>query len=115
MTPEFIQSAISELQALLKDRLSTGSSILEMHSHDEAYTTPALPDAVAYPESTEEVSAVVKICAKYGCPVVPYGIGTSLEGHVVPIHGGVSVDTSRMNKILDVHESDWDAVVQPHA
>lgn len=113
MTPEFIQSAISELQALLKDRLSTGSSILEMHSHDEAYTTPALPDAVAYPESTEEVSAVVKICAKYGCPVVPYGIGTSLEGHVVPIHGGVSVDTSRMNKILDVHESDWDAVVQP--
>jgi len=107
------QTAISEIKKLLGDRLSTGSSILEIHSHDEAYTTPALPDAVAFPENAEEVSAILKICSSHSCPVVPYGIGTSLEGHVVPSQGGVSVDTSRMNQVLDIHENDWDAVVQP--
>ncbi len=113
MTTDNIQSAIVDLKKLLGDRLSTGSSILETHSHDEAYTTPMLPDAVAFPDNTEEVSAVLKICTKHGCPVVPYGIGTSLEGHVVPTHGGISVDTSRMNQVLEIHENDWDAVVQP--
>lgn len=108
-----IQSAIEELRTLLGEKLSTGSSILEIHSHDEAYTKPALPDAVAFPETTEQVSSILKICTKHGCPVVPYGIGTSLEGHIVPIHGGISVDTSRMNQVLEIHESDWDAVVQP--
>ena len=113
MTTDNVSLAIKEIKKLLGDRLSTGSSILEIHSRDEAYTTPVLPDAVAFPQSTEEVSAVLKICTTYGCPVIPYGIGTSLEGHVVPVHGGISVDTSRMNQILDIHESDWDAVVQP--
>lgn len=108
-----IQSAIEELRTLLGEKLSTGSSILEIHSHDEAYTKPALPDAVAFPETTEQVSSILKICTKHGCPVVPYGIGTSLEGHIVPIHGGISVDTSHMNQVLEIHESDWDAVVQP--
>ena len=55
----------------------------------------------------------MKICAQHRVPVVPFGIGTSLEGHVIPTHGGISVDTSRMNKILEIHESDLDAVVQP--
>ncbi|MFV2054155.1 FAD-binding oxidoreductase [Aliiroseovarius sp. YM-037] len=113
MTSQNIASAIEELKALLGDRLSTGSSILEMHSHDEAYSTPVMPDAVAFPETTEEVSEVVKICARHKCPVVPYGIGTSLEGHVIPVAGGVSVDTSRMNKVLEIHDSDLDAVVEP--
>jgi len=113
MTPENVKSAISELTVLLGERLSTGSSVLEIHSHDEAYSTPALPDAVAFPESTEEVSAVMKICSAHSCPVVPYGIGTSLEGHIIPTHGGISVDTSHMQEILEIHESDWDAVVQP--
>lgn len=113
MTPGNVKLAIVELSNLLGDRLSTGSSILEIHSHDEAYSTPVLPDAVAFPESTEEVSEVLKICSAHSCPVVPYGIGTSLEGHIIPTHGGISVDTSRMKAILDIHESDWDAVVQP--
>lgn len=113
MSSNNILLAIEELKALLGNNLSTGSSILEIHSHDEAYTKPALPDAVAFPESTEQVSSILKICTKHSCPVIPYGIGTSLEGHVVPIHGGISVDTSRMNQVLEVHESDWDAVVQP--
>ena len=113
MTRAFIQSAIDDIQSLLGDRLSTGASILELHSHDEAYSTPCLPDAVAFPESTEEVSALMKICYRHKCPVIPYGIGTSLEGHVIPTHGGITIDTSRMNKVLTIHDSDFDAVVEP--
>ena len=113
MTPDAIQSALTEARTLLGDRLSTGPSILESHSHDEAYSAPALPDAVAFPNSTEEVSALVKICAKHKCPIIPFGIGTSLEGHVVPINGGITVDTSQMNQVLEIHESDLDAVVEP--
>ena len=113
MTQRTTALAIAALKDLLGDRLSTGESIREIHGRDEAYSQPALPDAVAFPQSTEEVSAIVKICARYKVPVVPFGIGTPLEGHVIPIHGGISVDTSRMNKILEIHESDLDAVVQP--
>ena len=106
-------AAIEEIRELLGDRLSTGSSIREIHSRDEAYSTPSLPDAVAFPETTEEVSQIMRICTNHKCPVVPYGVGTSLEGHIVPIHGGISIDTSRMNQILEVHAEDLDAVVQP--
>lgn len=113
MTTDKIVHAVSALKDLLGERLSTGESILEMHGRDEAYSEPALPDAVAFPETAEEVSAIMKICSRHAVPVVPFGIGTSLEGHVIPIHGGISVDTSRMNRILEVHESDLDAVVQP--
>ncbi|MDO6484769.1 FAD-binding oxidoreductase [Shimia thalassica] len=113
MTQRNTALAIATLKDLLGDRLSTGESIREIHGRDEAYSQPALPDAVAFPESTDEVSAIVNTCVQHKVPVVPFGIGTSLEGHVIPIHGGISVDTSRMNKILDVHESDLDAVVQP--
>lgn len=108
-----VKSAIAELKTLLGDRLSTGSSVLEIHSHDEAHSTPALPDAVAFPTSAAEVSELLKICSRHHCPVIPYGIGTSLEGHIIPVHGGISVDTSKMNKVLEIHENDWDAVVQP--
>ena len=113
MTMDQTDLALSALRDLLGERLSTGESILEMHGRDEAYSEPALPDAVAFPETTQEVSEIMKICTRYGVPVVPFGIGTSLEGHVIPVHGGVSVDTSRMNKILAIHENDLDAVVQP--
>ncbi|MEE9333417.1 MAG: FAD-linked oxidase C-terminal domain-containing protein, partial [Granulosicoccaceae bacterium] len=107
------QNAIEEAKALLGDRLSTGSSILQTHSHDEAYSKPCMPDAVAFPENTEEISQLMKICSRHKCPVVPYGIGTSLEGHVIPLRGGISVDTSLMKKVLEIHESDFDAVVEP--
>lgn len=113
MTTDTTAQAISDLKDLLGERLSTGESILEMHGRDEAYSEPALPDAVAFPETSEEVSEIMKICSRHAVPVVPFGIGTSLEGHVIPIHGGISVDTSRMKRILEIHESDLDAVVQP--
>lgn len=113
MTSPNIAAAIEQAKQLLGTRLSTGSSVLELHSHDEAHSPPALPDAVAYPENTQEVSELMKICSKHKCPVVPFGIGTSLEGHVIPINGGITVDTSRMNAVVSIHESDLDAVVQP--
>ncbi len=113
MTADNIATAIEQLRTLLGDKLSTGSSVRELHSHDEAYTPAVLPDAVVFPESTAEVSEIMKICSAHRCPVVPYGIGTSLEGHVVPVAGGISLDTSRMKKVLAVYESDMNAVVQP--
>lgn len=113
MPDAHIEATISALREILGDRLSTGASILDQHSHDEAYTTPVLPDAVAFPETTEEVSQILRVCSQHGCPVVPYGIGSSLEGHVVPVKGGITVDTSRMNRILQINESDLDAVVEP--
>ena len=106
-------SAIDKLRTMLGDRLSTGDSVRDQHAHDEAHFTPVRPDAVAFPESSQEVAEILKICAEGRCPVVPYGVGSSLEGHVVPVSGGVSLDMSRMNKVLAVHEADLDAVAQP--
>lgn len=108
-----IPKAIEDAKNLLGERLSQGASILEMHSHDEAYSKPCLPDAVAFPETTKEVSELMKICNRHECPVIPYGVGTSLEGHVIPIQGGITIDTSRMNKVLKINESDFDAEVEP--
>ncbi|MCV6584955.1 MAG: FAD-binding protein [Marinibacterium sp.] len=113
MTSQPVQAAIAELSDLLGDRLSTGLSVREIHGRDEAYSPQALPDAVVFPDSTDEVSQIMRICSRHKVPVVPFGVGTSLEGHVIPIRGGISVDTSRMNRVLEIHESDLDAVVQP--
>ena len=107
------ENAIAALRDLLGDRLSTGESIRELHARDEAYTAPVLPDAVAFPENTEEVSGIARICAAHECPIVPYGIGTSLEGHVVPVKGGITVDLSRMNRIVEVDARNLCAVVEP--
>ena len=98
------KAAINALEQLLGSRLSTGSSILKIHGRDEAYTTPALPDAVAFPNSTKEVSEIVKICATHRCSMVPFGVGTSLEGHVVPTQDDISIDTSRMSSVLEIRD-----------
>ena len=113
MPSETIGTAIEQLRELLGDRLSTGSSILELHSHDEAYSKPMSPDAVAFPENTGEVSEIMKICTTNRTPVVPFGVGSSLEGHVIPLEGGISIDTSRMKQVMTVFENDMNAVVQP--
>ena len=107
------EQAVAALRNLLGDRLSTGDSIRELHARDEAYTAPALPDAVAFPETTEEVAGIARICAAHDCPIVPYGIGTSLEGHVVPVKGGVTVDLSRMDRIVEIDARNLCAVVEP--
>jgi D-lactate dehydrogenase (cytochrome) len=101
-----------ELRALLGDRATTSRGVREHHGKDESYFPYAPPDAVVFPESTGEVRDIVGICRRHRTPMIPFGVGTSLEGHVLAIHGGVCVDLSRMNKVLAVHEADLDAVVQ---
>src|SRR5918992_19037 len=110
---EFDQSVVAELKALLSaERVSTSAAVREHHGKDESYFPYAPPDAVVYPCSTEEVREVVEICRRYRVPMIPYGVGTSLEGHILAVQGGVSIDLSQMNKVLEVHEADLDAVVQ---
>ena len=109
---EFDQSVVTELKALLGERVTTSASVREHHGKDESYFPYALPDAVVYPHSTEEVRDVVNICRRHRVPMIPFGVGTSLEGHVLAIEGGVTIDLSQMNSVLAVHEEDLDAVVQ---
>src|SRR2546421_332417 len=109
---EFDASVLGELKALLGERVSTSAAVREHHGKDESYFPYALPDAVVFPHSTEEVRDVVDICRRHRVPMIPYGVGTSLEGHILAINGGVSLDLSQMNKVLAVHEEDLDAVVQ---
>ncbi|HEX4327052.1 MAG TPA: FAD-linked oxidase C-terminal domain-containing protein [Burkholderiales bacterium] len=104
---------LEELKAVLgPERVSVSQAVREHHGKDESSFPYALPDAVVFPETTEEVSKIVKACAQHKFPVIPYGTGTSLEGHILAIHGGISVDVSRMNNVLAVHAEDLDAVVQ---
>jgi D-lactate dehydrogenase (cytochrome) len=108
-----VQAAIDALGALLGDRLSTSDSVRDLHGRDESSFPPAPPDAVAFPRSTDEVSAIVRTCTEHGVPVVAFGTGSSLEGHVLAVEGGVAVDTSLMDAILRVSIEDLDATVQP--
>ncbi len=108
-----IAAAIKSLQEKLGDKVTQNTAILEQHGRNEAYFPVTPPDAVVFPESTQDVSQIVKICAEHHCPVIAYGTGTSLEGHQLAIKGGVSLDMSKMNAVLAVHAEDMDAVVQP--
>ena len=110
--PSALEALVAELKALLGDRLSTSAAIREHHGKDESYLPYAAPDAVAYPESTDEVRAIVLACGRKRVPMIPFGVGTSLEGHILATRGGVCIDMNRMNRVLAVHEQDLDAVVE---
>jgi D-lactate dehydrogenase (cytochrome) len=105
-------AVIASLAEFLGDRLSVAESVRGQHGRDASYHPCAPPDAVAFAEATEEVSRIVKVCARHKVPIIPFGSGTGLEGNVVALRGGVSIDTSRMNKILRVGRGDLDATVQ---
>src|SRR5229473_1113418 len=106
------QSLIVSLRQLLGDRLSTSAAICAQHGHDESYHAPHAPDAVAFARSTEEVAAIVNLCAEHKTPVIAFGTGTSLEGHVAALRGGVCIDLSQMNRVLRVGAEDLDATVE---
>lgn len=104
---------IAELRALLGERLSTSEAVRQQHGKDESFHEVAAPDAVAFANSCDDVADIVRICARHKTPVIAYGTGTSLEGHVQALHGGVCVDVSQMNEILEVNAEDLDCRVQP--
>lgn len=113
----FEQKSIDTVVGILKqrygERVSTSPSMREQHSHTTTQIGSQLPDAVVFVEDKQEVADVVGICAEHKCPIIPFGVGSSLEGHVNAAHGGISIDMNAMNAVLAVHDEDLDAVVQP--
>ena len=108
-----VDAAIAAAREVFGERLSTAMSLREQHSRGEDLSKPVLPDAVAFALTTEEVSRLLAICHAHGVPVVAFGAGTSLEGHVTPWRGGISLDLSRMDRVLEVNDADMDCLVEP--
>ncbi len=108
-----IETAITELTVFLGERLSRSKSDLEQHGQSETHFPGMPPDVVVYPENTQEVARIIKTCALYRCPVIGWGVGTSLEAQAQAPMGGVCVDFKRMNSILEVRQADMDVTVQP--
>lgn len=105
---------VSDLAALLSpEQVSANQSVLEHHSKDESYHLPKLPDVVVFPESTEDVVKVTRYASEHQVPIIAFGMGSGLEGHVVPVRRGISVDMMRMNRILEVRPDDFLVCVEP--
>ncbi|ANN72816.1 FAD-binding oxidoreductase [Bordetella bronchialis] len=105
-------ACLESLRAIVGDRLSTARAVREHHGHDESPYPDVLPDAVIFAETTDEVAAVARVCNDHRVPIVAYGAGSSLEGHLLPVQGGITLDLSRMNAVLAVHAEDFTATVQ---
>ncbi len=108
-----IDAAVDELKRLLGERASDAAAIREHHSRGESYHTPAAPDIVCFPRTTEEVAAIAGISKRFGVPIVPFGAGTSLEGHVHAVEGGITIAFRDMNRVVRVSVADLDATVTP--
>lgn len=108
-----IKLASDILRQRFGDRFLTGDSIREQHAHTTTYLKNQPPDAVVYAKSSEDVSLIVDVCAEHGCPVIPFGAGSSLEGQLNAPLGGVSIDLSEMNQVVEVHAEDLTVTVQP--
>jgi len=106
-------AALAALAQRLGERVSVAPAVRSQHANTTTWVANQPPDAVAFPSSAEEVQAIVRICAAYGLPVIPFGVGTSLEGQVNAPFGGVSIDFRDMNRVLAVHPEDLDCVVEP--
>ena len=108
-----IKRAIAALTAAFGNRVVTSQAVREQHGNTVTWIANQPPDAVVFPQSTEEVQQIVRICAGDGVAMIPYGVGTSLEGHVNAPAGGVSIDFRDMNKVLAVHAEDLDCIIEP--
>ena len=109
---EPVPEAIAELKHLLGARASDAETVRDHHSHGESYHTPAPPDIVCFPESLDEVVEIVRVAARYHLPIVPFGAGTSLEGHVQALRGGVTIDVRDLNRVTRISVEDLDATVE---
>ena len=107
-----VEPVIEALRAVLGNRVTTGMAVREQHCNTLTWLPSQPPDAVVFPESTDEVVEIVNLCTEHNVPIIPFGAGTSLEGHLNAPRGGLSLDFSRMNRILTVHEEDLDCVVE---
>ena len=110
--PRPVDTVVEAARAFLGERITVNAALRDHHSHGQDTQPPVQPDAVAFIETTEEVAQLLALCHASGVPVVPYGAGTSLEGHVTPVRGGISLDLSRMNAVLSVSQPDMDCRVQ---
>ena len=107
-----IDAVIAQARNFLGERITTNAALREQHSHGEDTQPHVLPDAVAFLERGEEAARLLALCNQHGVPVTPFGAGTSLEGHVTPVHGGVSLDLSRMTRVLQVNGPDMDCRIE---
>jgi len=112
MQKNSVLKTISSLRKLYAENITTSLSDCEHHGRDPGHDHSMPPDAVIYPKSTQQISKMVKICAENKTPIIPYGVGSSLEQHVVAPHGGICIDLSRMDEILEINPEDMDARVQ---
>ncbi len=112
-SPAALEAALAALADAFGPRLVTSLAVREQHANTLTFVPALPPDAVVFPESAAEVAAIVTLCAAHGVPVIPYGTGTSFEGHVNAPFGGVTIDCSHMNHVLAVHAEDLDCVVEP--
>jgi D-lactate dehydrogenase (cytochrome) len=110
---EGIAAALGTLRQRLGERFQTGDAVRAAHAHTTTYIPNQPPDGVAFVRSTEEVQDVVRVCAEHRVPVIPFGTGTSLEGHVNAPAGGVSINTSGMDRVIEVNAEDLDCTVEP--
>jgi D-lactate dehydrogenase (cytochrome) len=111
--PKAIEAAVRALAARFGNRLVTSQAVRQQHGNTITWIENQPPDAVVFPQSTEDVQEIVRICAAHRVPIIPFGTGTSLEGHVNAPQGGVSIDVRDMNQVLAVHAEDLDCVIQP--
>jgi D-lactate dehydrogenase (cytochrome) len=109
----FPAALLDALRQQFAERVSTAQAVREHHGRDESPFDPALPDGVVYARSTEEVQAIVKLCAQHDVPIIPYGNGSSLEGHLLAVQGGLSIDLSEMKDVISINAEDLTVTVQP--
>ncbi len=108
-----VEKAINRITSSFGEAIKTSEGVRKEHSQCEAHFEEFLPDAVVYADSTDQVAKILKICNEELCPIVPWGTGTSLEGHALPLKGGISLNMSKMDQIIKVNPEDMDVIVQP--
>ncbi len=113
LSPSAIALLLADLQERFKSKFTAALAVREQHGRDESSFSVPPPDAVVFAEVTQDVSDTVALCARYRAPVIAFGVGSSLEGHLLAVQGGVSLDVSRMNKVLAIHAEDLTVTVQP--